>query len=301
MLEDKKPQELKPWDAAEKEAWFQRQVIQRSYQHDVVDRLNALPSDTFRLEQYGALSHDPKRYPLYRVMTQPFNDKNPTVLITGGVHGYEDSGITGALRFLEEEAAKYADKVNFVVYPCISPFAYEINHRWNRKAEDPNRHFHPGGTAEESLQLMASVKSLKVHFRAAVDLHETNYRDAGITLERRARDGQKPEPDDTFVPEGFYLVVPSQADVALGHEVIDEVRKVTPICADPTILGYPSSKGVIVLDDINTLLQDFARKYADVGMTTEIYPDKAPKKEAEDAQIATIKTAVAFALKKPQP
>ncbi|MDF3025536.1 MAG: hypothetical protein K0R10_2897, partial [Alphaproteobacteria bacterium] len=70
-----------------------------------------------------------------------------------------------------------------------------------------------------------------------------------------------------------------------------------PISVDPEILGYKSDKGVIVIDDVNTLLQDFARKHADVGMTTEIYPDKATKKEAEDAQIATIKTVVAFALK----
>ncbi len=292
---------IQPWGAAEKEAWFQSQSIQRSYQTDVVDRLNALPPENFSMEQYGALSHDPARYPLYVVKTKPWNDENPTVLITGGVHGYEDSGITGALRFLEEVAAEYGDRVNFVVYPCISPLGYEINHRWNRKAEDPNRHFFAGGTAEESLQLMASVESLKVRFRAAVDLHETNYRDVDITAERRARDGQKFEAGDDFIPEGFYLVVPSTSDVTLGHDVIDAVRKVTPIAIDAEILGYPSDKGIIVIDDVNTLLQDFARKHADVAMTTEIYPDKAPKKEAEDAQIATIKTVIAYALKNPSP
>ncbi len=290
--------DLKPWGPVEKEAWFKSQTIQRSYEHDVLDRLRALPAETFDMQKYGELSADPARYPLYVVKTQPWNDANPTVLITGGVHGYEDSGITGALRFLEEEAAQYADKVNFVVYPCVSPLGYEINHRWNRKAEDPNRHFFPGGTAEESVQLMKSVESLSVHFRAAVDLHETNQRDVGITAERRARDGQKFVPGDDYIPDGFYLVVPSQADVALGHDVIEAVRKVTPIAIEPEILGYPSNKGVIVIDDVNTLLQDFARKHADVGMTTEIYPDKASRKEAEDAQIATIKTVVKFALKK---
>ncbi|MDI1227978.1 MAG: peptidase [bacterium] len=292
---------LKPWNTAEKEAWFASQNIQRSYQADVVDRLTALPSDKFNLEPYGALSHDPARYPLYVVKSKPWNDANPTILITGGVHGYEDTGITGALRFLEEDAAQYADKVNFVVYPCISPLGYEINHRWNRKAEDPNRHFFAGGTAEESLQLMSSVESLKVHFRAAVDLHETNQRDVGITAERRARDGQKFETGDDFIPEGFYLVVASTSDVALGHEVIDAVRKVTPIAADAEILGYKSDKGIIVIDDVKTLLQDFARKHADVSMTTEIYPDNTPKKEAEDAQIATIRTVIAYAMKNPAP
>jgi hypothetical protein len=292
-----KSDELKPWGSVEKESWWQRQTFQRSYANDILSRINALPADEFKVEQYGALSTDPARYPLMRVMSKNWNENNPTVLITGGVHGYEPSGITGALRFIEEEASKYTDKVNFVVYPCVSPLGYEINHRWNRRAEDPNRHFFPGGTAEEAIQLMKSVDSLRMHFKAAVDLHETNDRDKELTLERRARDGEVPQPDDTYIPEGFYLVVADKADAALGQEVIDAVRKITPICADPTILGYPSNDGVIVIDDVKTLCQDFARKYADVAMTTEIYPEKCSRRESEDAQIATIKTAVAYALR----
>ncbi len=288
---------VKPWSSAEKEAWFSKQILQRSYRHDVLDRLKALPSNQFSLEQYGALSADPEKYPLYRVLTKPRNHNNPTILITGGVHGYEPSGITGALRFLEETAVQFADKINFVVYPCVSPLGYEINHRWNRKAEDPNRHFFRGGIAEESLQLMKSIESLHTHFRAAVDLHETNQRDIELTRERRARDGQNPEPGDDYIPEGFYLVVAAKEDTALGHEVIEAVRKITPICTDKEILGYPSDRGVIVLDDVPGLCQGFARQHADIAMTTEIYPDKAPPREAEDAQLATIGTAIKHALK----
>lgn len=290
--------DLKPWGPEEKKAWLERQTIQRSYQHDVVDRLKALPEDQFKLEQYGALSHDPERYPLLRVMTQPWNDENPTIIITGGVHGYEDSGITGALRFLEEVAPQYAGKVNFVVYPCVSPFAYEINHRWTAKALDTNRHFIPEGEAEESIALMNSVKSLKMHFNAAVDLHETNYRDIDLTAERRARDGQKLEPGDDYIPEGYYAVVPSQADVPFAKKIIEEVRKVTPICTDKEILGYPSDGGVIVIDNLKTLCQDFMRQFADAGITTEIYPDKCSRDEAERAQLATIKRAVGWVLGK---
>ena len=286
------------WGPAEKEAWWNRQTIQRSYADDVLSRLNALPSDKFSLEQYGALSADPAKYPLMRVLSKPWKDNNPTILVTGGVHGYEPSGITGALRFLEEVAPQFADKINFVVYPCVSPLGYEINHRWNRNADDPNRNFHPGGNAEEARQLMTSVESLQKHFRAAVDLHETNNRDKELTLERRARDGQQPEPDDTYIPEGFYLVVADKADVALGREVIEAVRKVTPICIDKEVLGYPSDGGIIVIDDLHTLCQDFARLHSDVAMTTEIYPDKCSEREAEDAQLATIRTAIDFALRR---
>ena len=285
------------WGPKEKEEWFARQTIQRSYDQDVVSRLKALPSDALKLEQYGALSCNPKRYPLYCVRSAEWNDANPTVLITGGVHGYEPSGIMGALRFLEEVAPQYAGKVNFVVYPCVSPLAYEINHRWNRKAEDPNRHFTPGTTVEESAKLMKSVESLGKHFKVAVDLHETNKRDIELTMERHARDGDTASPEDFIIPEGFYLCVPKQDDVALGHKIVEAVSKVTPICKDKKILGYPSDNGIIVLDDVPGLCQGFTRRIADVSMTTEIYPDKAPAREAQDAQLATVKRAIAFALK----
>jgi hypothetical protein len=289
----------KPWGPEEKEAWWNRQTIQRSYEHDVLDRLRALPADKFSLEQYGALSQDPARYPLMRVRTKPWNNNNPTVLITGGVHGYEPSGITAPLRFLEEEAAQYADKVNFVIYPCISPLAYEINHRWNRKAEDPNRHFFPGGTAEESQKFMHSVDALQLFFNSAADLHETNKRDIELSREREARDGKEHDPAEDIIPEGFYLVLPSKADVPLAHEVIDAVRQVTPICADSAILGYPSDDGIIVIDDLHTLCQDFVRQHAAVSMTTEIYPEKCSVTEAEEAQLVTIRKAAEFALRGP--
>ena len=48
----------------------------------------------------------------------------PTVLVTGGVHGYETSGVHGVLRFVAQHAAAYAGRVNLLVVPCVSPWAY---------------------------------------------------------------------------------------------------------------------------------------------------------------------------------
>lgn len=300
----KRDDSLKKWGDAEKEAWWLRQTIKRSYQNDIVARIKALPSDKFTVEQYGALSEDPARYPLFRVMTKPWNPDNPTIAVTGGMHGYEPSGITGALRFLEEVAPKFADRINFVVHPCLSPLAYEIDHRWNRRAEDPNRECRVGGTAEESILFMASIEELSRKFNkvaglfaSSVDLHETNDRDKELTLERRAKNGEVPEEDDTYIPEGFYLVVADKADVALGRDVIAEVRKVTPICKDHKILGYPSDGGIIVIDNVEGLCQGFMRKYSGASVTTEIYPEKCSREESEAAQLASIQAAINDVLK----
>jgi hypothetical protein len=47
----------------------------------------------FDISQYGSLSHDPKRYPLFSAKTKNWSADKPYVLITGGVHGYETSGV----------------------------------------------------------------------------------------------------------------------------------------------------------------------------------------------------------------
>lgn len=79
-------------------AWREQRHIQREYQQEVVPKILALNS-LFDVSTYGALSYDPTRYPLYVVKSRHWNANKPTVLITGGVHGYETSGVHGALQF----------------------------------------------------------------------------------------------------------------------------------------------------------------------------------------------------------
>ena len=59
-------------------------------------------------------------------------------LITGGIHGYETSGVLGALRFLEHHAVDFEAGFNLVVAPCVSPWGFETINRWSPLAIDPN-------------------------------------------------------------------------------------------------------------------------------------------------------------------
>jgi len=61
------------------------------------------------------------------------------------VHGYETSGVQGALLFLQSAAAAYSESFNLLVVPCVSPWGYETIQRWNAQAVDPNRSFNPQG------------------------------------------------------------------------------------------------------------------------------------------------------------
>jgi len=130
----------KPWGTAEVTEWRTSRAIQRSYRDEVLKKLDSLRERScFEVGQYGSLSQDPERYPLYYVKTRDWKEGRPCVLITGGVHGYEMSGVQGALEFLATKAEAYGRDFNILVAPCISPWGYETIQRWTCRAVDPNR------------------------------------------------------------------------------------------------------------------------------------------------------------------
>ena len=67
--------------------------------------------EAFDVEQYGALSQDPDRYPLYVIKTKRWDQTKPSALVTGGVHGYETSGVQGALEFAATKMASCRGRV----------------------------------------------------------------------------------------------------------------------------------------------------------------------------------------------
>ena len=89
-----------PWGDAEVALWRARQRRQRSYADDVLRTLDTL-RPRFEVRAYGEVVHGGERYPLHAVRNTGWQAGRPTVLVTGGVHGYETSGVLGALWFLQ--------------------------------------------------------------------------------------------------------------------------------------------------------------------------------------------------------
>ncbi|HTL13849.1 MAG TPA: peptidase, partial [Thermomonas sp.] len=130
-----------PWGEAEKAQWRARQSKRRSYADEVLARIDALRA-AFDVVQYGELDWGGDgRYALLALRSPGWDDALPVALVTGGVHGYETSGVHGALQFAARHAGDYAGRMNLLVAPCVSPWAYERIHRWNPRALDPNRNF----------------------------------------------------------------------------------------------------------------------------------------------------------------
>ena len=95
---------LQPWGEAEREAWRSRQRVQRSYADDVLRRIDALRAH-WAVAPYGELAYPDARHPLYALRSASWRDELPVMLVTGGVHGYETSGVHGALQFAEQHSS----------------------------------------------------------------------------------------------------------------------------------------------------------------------------------------------------
>ncbi len=293
-----------PWGEAEKAAWLDRQSIRRSYAAEVVDRLRAL-GDRYDLDQYGALSFDEPRYPLLALRTRGWREGRPSVLVTGGVHGYETSGVQGAIRFLETVADACGRRCNIVVAPCVSPWAYETVNRWNPQALDPNRSFFDASPAEESAALMRYVADLGLRPDLHVDLHETTDTDATeFRPALAARDGKELEPWEE-IPDGFYLVGdadnPQPAFQAAIIRAVEQVTAIAPPDAQGRIIGEPLQQHGVIHYPVKRLYLCTGFTDATYSTTTEVYPD-SPNVDAENciqAQLATVTAALDYLLEGP--
>lgn len=292
-----------PWGEAEVTAWRSRQTRKRSYAADVLSAIERLRA-RFDVVQYCLLDYPPDTYPLFALASRDWRDGLPVALVTGGVHGYETSGVHGALQFVERHAAGYAGRFNLLVVPCVSPWAYERIQRWNMNAIDPNRSFREPSPAEESAALMRLVAPLRDRVLVHVDLHETTDSDeAEFRPALAARDGKPFEPDHT--PDGFYVVGDTENPrLDFQQAVIAAVAKVTHIAppdADGKIIGSPVvAPGVIhyALRQLGLCAGITRARYV---TTTEVYPDspRATPAQCSDAQVAAVTAAIDYALAHP--
>ncbi|PCI59421.1 MAG: peptidase [Gammaproteobacteria bacterium] len=288
------------WDEAEKLQWLALQTIKRSYKTEVLDKLTQLGSD-YHIEQYGALAYNRSKYPLYAVKSLNFDVSKKTILVTGGVHGYETSGVQGALRFLVEEAKKYQQFFNIIVVPCISPWGYETINRWNYKAIDPNRSFYENSLAEEAANIIAYIKPFIGDIIMHIDLHETTDTDnSEFRPALAARDAVSH--DNWNIPDGFYLVGDTlNPQKGFQKAIIDSVSKVTHIApADENgkLIGTQLEQNGVINYANKTLGLCAGLSNAKYVTTTEVYPD-SPKVNDENciiAQVAAITGALEYVL-----
>ena len=289
-----------PWGDAEKTEWRARQRVRRRYADDVLAAVERLRAQLDVVE-YGRIGDGDETYPLVALRSRGWNDALPTVLVTGGVHGYETSGVHGALRFAADHAHEYAGRANLLVAPCVSPWAYERIHRWNAQAIDPNRSFRADTPVPEAAALMRLVAPLQGRILVHVDLHETTDSDESeFRPALAARDGKAYEPEG--IPDGFYLCADAaNPQPAFQQAVIAAVAQVTHIApADDKgdIIGSPVVAPGVIEYDYRPLGLCGGITDARYTTTTEVYPDspRATPEQCNAAQVAAVRAAIEYAL-----
>jgi hypothetical protein len=289
-----------PWGEAEVATWRSRQTIKRSYEADVLSVIRTL-SSRYEIEQYGRLDYHPDRYPLFAIKSRSWRTSLPCALVTGGVHGYETSGVRGALQFVDQRAAAYEGRANLIVAPCISPWAYEVIHRWNMHAVDPNRSFRADSPAQESAALIRLLAPLRDSVVVHIDLHETTDSDESeFRPVLAARDGVSFEPGE--IPDGFYLVDDSEnPQPEFQQAMIAAVAKITHIAAADRcgeIIGSPMVAPGVINYPLKQLGLCAGVTDASYKTTTEVYPDspRTTPEQCNAAQVAAVCAAIDFAL-----
>jgi hypothetical protein len=288
----------KKWTDGDKEIWFQQQQKKRSYFEEVVTKLEGL-SECYTIEQYGNLLYDEEIYPLYALKSTNWLADKPAILITGGVHGYETSGVQGAIRFLQTIAQRFQDAFNFVVLPCISPWGYETVNRWNPLTVDPNRSFYENSPAQESSAVMQYMKILGIDFLAHIDLHETTDTDnSEFRPALSARDAI--EQKNWNIPDGFYLVGDSTKPQASFQKAIiasvEQVTHIAPADSEDKLIGVPLAQTGVINYAARDLGLCMGLTEAPYVTTTEAYPD-SPLVDDENcivAQVAVIGGALNY-------
>jgi len=294
----------KQWTDIDKQQWFEQQTIKRSYQDEVVSQITLLSSH-FEVVQYHQLLVAAQQYPVFALKSKHWQTTRKTILVTGGVHGYETSGVQGALRFLQNEmepsGRHYHQHFNIVVVPCVSPWGYETINRWNHQTLDPNRCFYSNSPAQESKSLMDFIDSLGVELYAHIDLHETT--DTDNTVFRPALSARDAIEQKTWnIPDGFYLVANAlKPQDKFQQAIIRGVEKVTHIApADESnrLIGEPLAQYGVINYAARELGLCMGFTNAPYATTTEVYPD-SPKVNDENctlAQVAAIHAALDYLL-----
>lgn len=287
------------WGPAQLAQWRARQRRHRSYADDVLRPVDAL-RERFDAQTYGEVVHGDESYPLLALRNR-WQSGRTTVLLTGGVHGYETSGVHGALRFARDHGQEQAGRANLLVVPCVSPWAYERVQRWNPDALDPNRNFRDGSPAGESAALVALLAPLRGRVLMHIDLHETTDSDESeFRPALAARDGEAFVPGT--VPDGFYLADDAdRPQPGFQRAVIEAVARVTHIAepdAKGQIIECPLQQHGVISFEVGRRGLCAAITGARFGTTTEVYPDSArtTPQECLAAQVTAVRAAIAYAL-----
>lgn len=216
-------------------------AIRRSFEADFGRRIEAL-RDTCDVEVLGVVNTASGSYPQYRITAGavPGAPGVENIVLSGGVHvGHEPAGTLAILDFLENHLDRYRDRYAFIVYPCVSPTAYESGTRMNHVGVDLNRNFGTASPQPEVGMIQDDLAALGLRYRLTIDLHEdkTDAEPTGPIPE--------PEPDSPWPNQAYLYETQSDPALRIGRALMDSLPDGASYAEGRKIYGDTNDRGVI--------------------------------------------------------
>lgn len=189
---------------------------ERSYDY-LVNRLKSISHSYMTLNDIWKTNYGS----IYFVHLKSKSSNPIKIFLSAGVHGDEPAGVEAVIRFLESDNSDLLNKFEFFIIPCLNPYGYSRNVRWNSDGLDINRTFENNLSMEAILvKTLLADKQLDI----SIDFHEDwEYR-------------------------GFYLFEISKNNFELGKDIVDKLGCKCEIKKEAMIDGFINKEGVIKLN-----------------------------------------------------
>jgi protein MpaA len=196
---------------------------------EIVRRLQNVERNAWSVKRVGEVWG----YPWFCLRRRSYRNA-PTVLLTGGMHGEEPAGVEGVLRWLESRQwSKW--RVNWFVLPCINPYGWERNQRWNAQRYDINRQFRNASDCPEAKLVKRLVHGHRFLF--SMEFHED------------------------IEASGYYLYELRREPPFVGEKILRAVGRVVPVNRDSVIDGNRATGEGLIRRDASEFAFERRRRW----------------------------------------
>ncbi len=156
-------------------------------------------------------------YPLFVIGSLDRNPGKPSLYLSAGIHGDEVAPVEALIRWAAEELPELGDW-NWQIFPCINPWGFERNIRFDSEGRDLNRCYN----SRKVPQIVGQLAVMRGHAHdVSVCLHED------------------------YDARGFYLYEIASARPPWGESLCRGMLGVMPADGRKKIDGHAAKSGVI--------------------------------------------------------
>ena len=204
-------------------------------------------------------------YPIYKISVNP--KAKLKFCVIAGVHGDEIAGHFTIVELLKNPKKYLSPDINYSIFPVVNPTGFDLRKRFDDDSRDLNCLDKRTLKSKNYKEIRAFYNSLKKEsFDVFISFHE--------------------DLDQTK----FYSYVFEKSKEPLYREIINSVKKTTPIWKTDKIYGNQSDQHGLIINEHDRSLEDslYCRNMAKASLATET-PGKLPLSKRIKINLANIR------------